>query len=258
LGVQVLESGSYRNGQRDGNWDYYYNVPVENTKNTIKERGAYVDGRKNGVWIAYYPDTIPEITNTRNFGTRRKIDSITISINQQSAKINMAGMYLNDKRVGEWTSFTYSGGIFQKYNFSQKLLIRDPSVKDSTEYNRNRNALFVGGLPCLDLFLSFEFNWMGVAPALKEDSTSVIVSFKIDREGNSLEPKIAKSTGNKRFEDEAIRVVTLTDKKWIPAVVEFTPIDSYYRIHFYILQEKVSSSLKKYKLGFDPVIERAF
>lgn len=255
FGVQILESGNYRNGRRNGHWDYFYNTPVKHTRNTIREKGAYVDGRKNGVWISYYPDTIPETIHTKSFGSKRKTDSLSISIDQQSAKIKMVGMYLNDKRVGEWISFSYSGDIFQKYNFSKKELIQDLSIKDSTEYNTNRNPLFIGGLPCLMTFLSFEFNWHKVFPTIKDDSTSVIVSFTIDKEGNALEPRVDRSTGNKSFASEALRVASFKDNKWIPALSESVAIESIYRIHFYIIQNKVSSTSRNFILGYEPILD---
>lgn len=140
--IQILESGTYQNGQKTGLWEYYHDIQ----SNAIKERGNYVNGKKNGVWTSYYMDTIPETIDRERFGSKRKADSVSIIINQQSAKLKMAGMYRNDKKIGEWTSFTQGGKIFQKFNFSKRRLILDQSIKDTLDYNTNRRALFVGSL----------------------------------------------------------------------------------------------------------------
>jgi antitoxin component YwqK of YwqJK toxin-antitoxin module len=255
-GIQILESGSFQNGQKNGLWEYYHDIPTKNTSNSIKEKGQYANGRKNGVWTSYYMDTIPEIINQEKFGNKRKTDSINISIEQRSVKIKLAGMYLNDKRVGEWSSFTYSGDTFQKYNFSKNILISDLSIKNTLEYNINRNALFIGGLPCLIDFLTNEFNLTGgLMPEIKSDSTSTIVSFTIDKDGKVIEPKIESTTGNKGLENEALRIVALTNNKWIPAISGGAMVNSIYRIHFFIIEKRITQTYKQFKIGYKPIFD---
>jgi hypothetical protein len=255
-GIQVLESGSFQNGQKSGPWEYYYDIPMR-TVSSIKEKGHYVNGKKNGVWTGYYMDTIPELIKHETFGHKRKIDSIKVSIKQQSARIKIAGMYLNDKRIGEWVSFSESGNIFQIYNFSRKRLMLDPSVKDTSEYNGTRNALFVGGLTCFEDLLAYEFSFTTVdlREGIKSDSTAATVSFTIDEKGSVIAPKIESTTGNKLLENEALRIVALLDNQWIPAVKEGRTVSSIYKIHFFFVRKQSSRGKKGFLIGYKLIFD---
>lgn len=255
-GIQILESGNYQNGQQTGLWEYYHDIPLKKSANSIKEKGHYANGKKNGVWTSYYADTIPALVNQERFGDKKRTDSINIKIEQQSVRLKMAGMYLNGKRIGEWSSFTYSGDAFQKYNFSKQELLLDRSIKDSLDYNKNRSALFIGGIPCLIDFLSHEFQLPGsMMVKAKSDSASVIVSCTIDKNGNLHDTKVEKSNGYKELENEAIRITNLSINHWIPAIRDSDPIDSVYKIQFFIVRKDISPAHKTFRIGYKPILE---
>lgn len=251
--LQILESGSYKNGEKEGLWEYFYKNNSKNTKNSIKERGYYVNGKKNGLWTYYFLDHDPNITNLEIFGKKKKVDSIAINIDLQTLKSNLIGQYLNDKRIGEWTSFDFLGNIYQKYDFSQSRLIFDASIKDSLEYNRNRVPLFIGGLPCFNNFLLSEKKFRGIYPYMKKDSISAIVSFNINKFGDVSEPMIVQNNGRKQFGKEIIRLINLLDMKWIPALKNSQTVESTYKIEFNIKRENETKYSGIYRINFYPI-----
>lgn len=253
-GVLVLESGMYQNGEKNGLWESFYESSTASS--SIKEKGVYVNGKKNGVWTSFYRDSIPEIIVQEKYSANRQVDSISLSINQQSAIVKMVGMYLNDKRVGEWRSFTRSGEVIQHYNFSKKVLIQDNSLSDSVINHTNRKALFIGGAPLLLDFLQLEFRLSGeIMTAIEEDSSSFDVSFTIDKDGLMKDEKVELSTGPKEFEDEAVAVVKRTATRWIPAVREGQPIESNFKIHFLIVKKKTSENFTRFQVRFTPLVD---
>lgn len=255
--VHLLESGSYENGQKSGFWHYFHESYDKYAQNRIKAQGHYVNGKKNGLWTFYYLDTIPVKATVETYGKRRKLDSISVNIEPQSLRLKLAGRYLNDRRVGEWTSLTYDGKLYQKYDFYKSQLITDRSLKDSLEYNKNRRALFVGGLPCFGELISSEFSFTKVVTELDHDSTSVLVTFKIDRNGHVSEPAIFQSNASKIFEKEAIRVMELTDNSWIPALLDGKIIESNYKVEITIIrrQDLEYPIGARYTLRYGPILD---
>ncbi len=45
---QLEEKGSYKEGKKDGVWEYYYK------NGQIKEKGSFKEGKEDGVWELYY------------------------------------------------------------------------------------------------------------------------------------------------------------------------------------------------------------
>lgn len=253
-GVQILEHGNYANGKKEGAWEYFFHTPFNRSENSIREKGSYVNGKKNGVWTSYYLDTIPDITNHENFGKKKRIDSIRVNIEQKALKLKHAGMYLNDKRVGEWISLDYRGEVFQRYNFSKRQLIFDRSIQDTLVYNTNRPALFVGGMPCLIEFFVFGFQHAVVVPTIDIDSTILTVAFKIDKNGKVGDLAVAGGNANEAFEMEAKRIVNLTDSHWIAALSDAENIDSIYKIEF-LIKRSVRSGVREFRTFFRPIVE---
>jgi TonB family protein len=257
-GVKLIESGQYKNNQKDGLWAYFYRLSLKSGGNNIKERGHYANGKKNGVWVYYYLDTIPDATNVLPFGSERKKDSIVVDIDHGQQKVRLAGSYLNDKRVGEWISFDKNGNVYQQYNFSKRKLILDRSFKDTVEYSINRMPLYIGGPSSLTNFLNEEFDGIKVIPKIIKDSASAIVSFVIDSYGHVTDAKIYKSNGPTVLDNEAIRAVGLTDMSWIPATSQTGEIlQSNYKIQFTVLKSSdlLSRSVKNVIIKFRAVFD---
>jgi antitoxin component YwqK of YwqJK toxin-antitoxin module len=241
-GVQILESGEYNNGEKNGSWEYFYNILTMDSQNSIKEKGNYINGKKNGIWTSYYLDTIPEIVKSKKFENKRKIDSVNIYIDQQAAKLMAAGMYLNDKRVGEWISFNYVGEVAQKYNFTTSRLQFDSSIKDSLVYNLNRKPLFIGGQACLTTFLLYNINLSAIMFKVKVDSTNALIKFTINEHGGVENINVNSNTENKVLVAEIIRLITATNSNWLAGLKDGVQIRSVYSIRYDLNRIKTSQT----------------
>lgn len=244
-GIVMMESGNYSNGEKNGSWQYFYfDFLKKSSWNSLREKGSYVNGKKNGLWTSFFMDTIPDIASVQGFGGKEKDEPINISIEQRGAKLKQAGMYLNDKRVGEWTSFDQLGHIAQKYNFSKSKLLLEKSLKDSTEYNMNRKPLFIGGLPCLNDFLFRNFKFSDVT-SIESDSVYSIISLKIDVNGVLTGVGVSESKGPSSLDKEMIRLVSLSTGNWLPGVMNGQKTDSDYKIRLDIYRVNDSIAGKK-------------
>lgn len=240
----LLESGSYKNGEKDGLWTYFYNQAYSKRKSAtqdVKTKGHYVNGKRNGVWIYYYRDTVLNPVELSSYGNKRQKDSVVLEINHAAQKIQLVGSYLNDKRIGEWTYFDYKGNVLQKYNFSKRKLLVDVSIKDTATFNKNRKPLFIGGESSLTRFLAGDFETIGVSKDIQKDSISVTVSFVVTKDGKVSNCYIDQSNASKESEKECVRVIQLTDLWWIPATsVQGEPIESIYKFRFRFFFKKKS------------------
>lgn len=230
LGFVVLESGRYKNGFKDGLWETFYNAHNAFNKNGIKEKGHYVNGKKNGTWLYYYVDTLNNVTKAKAFGTKKnKPDSISIYIEQDAAKLRQAGMFLNDKRVGPWSSFDDEGNLIQRVNYSTGR-IYDKLLGDSIDYNLNHDPVFLGGTLQLNFVLAFEmkrheiFGEARLEKICKE--TTARAFFTVDQQGKIKNPHISESSGFKKFDAELLRLISTTENLWLPAIKEGQKVES--------------------------------
>ena len=219
-GVVVLESGNYKNGDKIGLWETYYDPNHSHQRNSIRERGHYANGKRNGLWAFFYLDTLSNQPNTKIYGKKHKPDSINIYIEQGAATVRLAGMYLNDKKVGEWTSFDRKGKLIQKYNFSTGILY-DKSIGDSINHYSNRSPLYLGGREQLDFHLHTEIRKSSVFDDLhgaKQDSVAAVATFTIDEMGKVKDILLYHSNAPRKFNAELLRVISTTEYFWIPAL----------------------------------------
>lgn len=248
----ILEAGNFTHGEKDGLWEYFHNRRGY-TRNSIKERGNYVNGKKNGVWTSFYVDTIADITKMERYGSRWRTDSIDISIEQKDAKLKQIGMYLNDRRVGDWYSLDYLGQLSQKYNFSKSKLSFDISILDSLQYNSNRNPLFIGGFICLSDLLNYSFNFSDLFLKVVKDTTTIIASFQIDTMSRLTNQKIIQNDGPDVLRIEFMRLVGLLDNNWIPGLVEGKKVNAEYRLALYIYLKKEDGKVRHFRIHFKPL-----
>lgn len=250
----IIESGSYLNGEKNGQWETFYNESSRKTWNNIKEKGNYANGKKNGLWTYYYLDTTANKTNVEKSGTTRQSKSVSVSIDQNNEKLRQAGIFLNDKRVAEWISFDNEGKVFQRYNFSKSLLIYERSLNDSIFYNTNRKPLFIGGLPCLLSFLNSNINFTKILDKIDRDSTYAIISFTIDEQGNTQSIDAITNYDNKPFKDEMLRLAGLSSSYWLPGLKDGVKIALPYKFRYDLLRTENAENFKSWK-GFFRVVE---
>ncbi len=250
--LHIIANGNYENGLKSGLWEYYHDYKNGHfLTNSIKVRGNYLNGMKQGVWTSYYLDSIPEVVQGKESGTQNRSNSLNINITHNATNLQTVGEYLNDKRIGEWVSFDYLGDEFQRYDFTREKLIKDKSLKDTVDLNKNRKALFLGGEPCLSDFLLYEIEFKHLIPKINFDSISIVVSFLINKEGNVLQPEILTSNAPKAFDSEVIRLVTLTNNNWLPSILNGERIDTKYKLRYFMVRE----STREFQIGFKPIFD---
>lgn len=231
-----LELGNFNNGLKEGEWTYFYTPYVFNSANNIKQKINYFNGKKNGLYLEYYRDSVRVEIKANKSGNEKIVE-----IDQRNLTLRTAGMYINDHRFGRWKSFDHNGKLIQDYDFSKKILYFDESIKDSSDYNLNRNALFIGSESKMNESLLDSFLFIKVLPTIEKDSTAVKIVFKIDQEGNVSDCKVENSNGKIEFENETIKAINTSSGNWIHAISEGIPVDTCYKIVFEVKNEKKES-----------------
>lgn len=231
----VFESGFYENGLKHGLWEYYGHSSANRSFFSryiwLKEKGYYAFGKKNGVWSTYYFDTTSNEVSYEKYRHKNRLDSVNIYIDQVDAKLKQAGMYLNDKRVGDWVAFDQQGELIQKYNFSRAELIVDLTLDDTLKFNTNRPALFIGGQTCLKDFLNYNLDYGNINWKNLSDSSSVEIFFTIDEFGNTGQIR-QQGVLNSELVRELERLVSSTDGKWLPALKDKKKLPSVVHLQF--------------------------
>lgn len=214
--ITVLEAGSYKNGLKDGEWQYFHKGPFVTRKNRLWQQGSYVLGRKNGVWKEYYADTIQANTQY-DVGNSASVDVV---IDHDKLSLFQVGSYLNDRRVGEWVAFSEKGEIIQRYNVSRSLLLKDEFMPDSTQLSENRPAIYFGGKQFLRRQLMMSLGEY-LAPMFDrvKDVAIVKVVLQIDEKGNLVQWAIQESNTKPPVNDAILKSLELLNKtNWIPAL----------------------------------------
>jgi len=251
-GPVVLETGNYKNGDKVGLWETYYDPNRSYQTNIIKEKGHYANGKRNGLWMFFHVDTVAAKTKTDTFGKKNKPDSVNIYIDHGAATLRLTGMYINDKKVGEWTSFDTKGKVIQKYDFSKGTL-SDKSLGDSINYNTNRVAIFLGGRAQLEAHLYNELRKSSVfddLPTSRPDSVAAQATFIIVESGNIKNILLSESTAPKRYNGELLRLISTTEGFWIPAVKNAKKAEYVARMTLAVVTKKVNSNHFELHLSF--------
>lgn len=198
--VLVYEFGNYLNGMKHGNWEKFFEIFPHGTWNATQEIGNYFEGRKNGVWSSFYLDSTSTLINAKNLSSLLQAKTVFNNDDPKNTRLRLVGMYLNDKRVGEWMAFDYYGSLLQKYDFSKSRLLFEKSIIDSTQYNSNRKPLFIGGQSHLMKLLYSNYNSKEVnLKIIKKDSTYAIITFNINEQGKTGNIFIETNLNNKFF-----------------------------------------------------------
>jgi antitoxin component YwqK of YwqJK toxin-antitoxin module len=221
----LLEEGHYSQGKRSGLWKFYHAVPSRHgPRNALVAQGQYANGKKNGIWKYYHIDLTLEsaLTNALFNDRFSDRDTIVIPVDRENPPLRLAGSYLNDKQVGEWFALTQRGDLCQKYNFSKNILHMDITLSDSLAANTNRRALFLGTDRELESYLLESMDYNFPYPMVL-DTTSVIVTFTIEKDGKVSNAAILKNPLSKALGNELLRLISLLDGQWVPAVKDGVP-----------------------------------
>jgi len=244
--ILVSESGNYEKGQKHGEWQYFHDS--RKFRNSLKERGTYFTGLKNGLWTSFHLDSTTNNTTTAKYGKNKSTDSIAVNIGQKALKINQTGLFIKNKRIGEWVTYDYNGKILQKYNTTTSQLLYDSSIKDSSQLNLNRKALFLGGKNALTEYV--QENISTFLPDLSSRPTILLVSIIIDKNGKVADVIINESNLSKATNRKIIDQIFKSDYYWIPALKNATKISHTIQVGWKISKERTASNAEKWKVAF--------
>jgi antitoxin component YwqK of YwqJK toxin-antitoxin module len=87
---QLWSKGSYKNGKKEGYWEYYDN-------GQLISKGLYKDGLRDGIWEYYW----------------------------NNGQLNMRGSFKDDKRDGIWEDYYRNGQLESKVEWDNDKYIRD-------------------------------------------------------------------------------------------------------------------------------------
>ncbi|MEZ4972935.1 MAG: energy transducer TonB [Cyclobacteriaceae bacterium] len=251
----IYENGTYDQGVKVGEWKKYYDFRQIARLNKIRERGTYVNDKKQGLWYYYFLDTLKhkiEYEDVMKENKKKKLESVNISIQQDSVILRQVGMYLNGQRKGEWVSFDREGKVIQRYNFSSRKLLFSSDHLDSTSYNSTRGPVYLGGTASLTNQIFFEFDLNRAL--LKDPSTDnirIAVAMKIRSDGSMEEASVEESSGIKSFDKEYLRAVQTLQNDWIPAISNGLPVDGVIRWSYTIVKEKQEAWMQVWSVKYD-------
>ena len=161
----------------------------------LVESGSYEENKKTGVWSVY----------------------------DQKNKLVAEGVYRDDQKVGIWDYYSATGVKVQMYDHDRDSMVffdveeerrftyAPPTFPDTSA---ERMPLFIGGNYYM---LALIENNLVYPPEgwKKEREAKVVVSFSVDREGQTMEVESLSHAGD-GFDEEAVRLIQLLGNNWIP------------------------------------------
>lgn len=137
--------------------------------------------------------------------------------NAELSNINSAGV------KGDNTSITKEKGN----NAEKGTETSSPKGPQEVYYNDavEEEATYKGGITALRQFINTNIDF----PAGEESEGKVIVKFVVEKDGSISNFKVLKPM-SKNFDNEVIRVLKMTSKKWKPAKVNGEPVRAYFNI----------------------------
>lgn len=145
------------------------------------------------------------------------------------------GLYRNDERAGIWSFYNAAGKLLHQYDFDEdSLLFYDNTAATPGHMEEVKKCLpedtagcqvlpvFLGGATHLKWLIE---TWMVYPPIAKENGIqgTVVISYVVDKTGNTTDLVLEKGV-SKEINAEALRLVNLFGKIWIPAQVDGIPV----------------------------------
>lgn len=243
----ILETGTYDNGLKTGEWRTYFNFQNLARLNKVQARGTFVNGKKNGLWYYYHLDTAQRqivYEDVLTDGKSKKVESVNVTLEDGNLKLRQVGMFLNDKRKGEWISFDTEGEIVQQFNFSSFQLTIEKSAKDSTLFGPTRQPIYLGGSVSLSNHMMAQFDVYRGITTLSVDSLSTLLNVSVDESGSVTSVSVAESSNHKPFDKECLRLAETTDGNWIPAIEDHVPTKGLILLRFELVVEETKESFQ--------------
>ncbi|WP_075589681.1 energy transducer TonB [Labilibacter marinus] len=200
--------------------DYYSNGSVESVHSYKTDKGE----KKFGESLTYYDNG--QIKSKCNFTNNKENGTFTKWF--RNGSVDQIGLYSKGKKEGLWSYYFKSGKVSAEINYKKNKIISERYLnEDGTHLDdvtkAYKTAEYPGGLEKLRLTIADNLKYPVKAQKKGVDG-KVYVTFIIDPLGNMTSIEIAKSL-NPELDDEALRVVNLLEKKWVPGKKFNRPYD---------------------------------
>jgi len=151
------------------------------------------------------------------------------------------GHYKNDERSGIWSFYTPTGNLLHRYDFDRDTLLfydnavatpdRMEEVKKCQPMDTSRcevMPVFLGGFAHMQWLID---SWLVYPPISKENGMQgvVVISYIVDTAGNTTDLVLEKGV-SKEINAEALRLVSMFGKIWIPGQLNGIPVKVKYSI----------------------------
>ncbi len=217
------DEGSYSNGKKEGAWNGWHENGKRRYKETYKEGYCIL---KRELW---YDNG--QLRGYINYSDN--LAAIRTSAGSDSTVWQLRG---KGEPVGRAEFFHRNGKIAARETWNHKLVDmkcwdekgnKEPAVKDTQgNYVFEVMPRFDGDM---NQFLRSNLVY---PPASRNrgETGRPVVTFVVEKDGTIVEARVVQSSGYLLLDDEALRVVYLMSKKWIPGKDHNIPVRVYYTL----------------------------
>ena len=195
--------GSYKNGQKDGYWEKYYDY----WGNNIEYSGYFKKDLKDSVWIFYHHGESKELKQISS------PDGLRFEIVGASPVKESYGLYKDGNRIGPWVFLDVTGKEMQVYDYDKKELLYN------VDSSRVSETQLLGEVSHFYYLLHEEINYSKhiVSASKKYPERFIEIEFQIDPDGEPINiTPISDDVGNQRFTERLIKSISLVKGRWYP------------------------------------------
>lgn len=172
--------------------------------------------------------------------------------------LRVKGQFNNNKPVGVWEYYDFSGDLNHIYDFDNKRVLLLQEYKNlvfnivyheqQLYTNLDSIPLIIGGFSNLDLRLSNIALKEVVAPSFPKEGKAVY-TFVVSKNGGAKDFKLDQSSGNS-FDNKVLEELERTSNEWLPAEYKGEKVDVNYILIMDVKSEQPNIFEAKYSVRF--------
>lgn len=206
----LVTYGQYCNNKKTGSWMSFY---YKNPSNFLKSKGNFSDDKKDGHWKYYYPgenskNKIPVLFGSEKrtlvLKNKRDENKFNILIDSSGQQIICEGVYQNDRKVGIWKYYSFSGFLFHVYNHTTQEFIQN-----NLRIQNNDFLVFLGGP---ERFSNYYYTIQAESAKELQITKSSEVVYEVDINGNY---KFISATGDENYKSKVFEILMEIPNEWI-------------------------------------------